>query len=132
MIGLHPIMGFFVEMTIKESKQDFGILRLGGVRSDAEQLELYKKGRGTKGPKVTWTYDSFHQYGLAVDLVAYDGSKFTWDEDLYDEIQRAGLAVIEKYDLPVNSGFEMWRRDLPHWQMDRTYKAKYDIRKIKS
>ena len=129
MIGLHPQMAFFIEMTIKESKQDFGILNKGGVRTNQEQKDMYAQGRITEGNKVTWTLDSYHQYGLAGDLVAYNNGKFNWKVKNYSEIIRAGKAVIKRYHLPVQHAFDVGLKgDYPHFQMTG-YKPYYDIRK---
>ena len=129
MIGLHPILAFFTEMTIQESGQDFGILNKGGVRTNKQQLDMYAQGRSEEGSKITWTKDSYHQYGLAVDLVAYNDGKFNWKEKNYKEIIRAGKDIIEEYSLPIENGFDIWNKDMPHWQMTG-YKPYYDIRKI--
>ena len=129
MIGIHPILAFAVEMAIKETKQDFTILSTGGVRTDAQQLAMYAQGRTTEGKKVTWTKNSYHQYGLAVDLVAWQNGKPSWKNKLYPEITKAMKSVIEKYDLPIEWGYDLWKKDLPHWQMTG-YREKYDIRKI--
>ena len=129
MIGLHPYMAFFIEETIKESKQDFGILNKGGVRTNKEQKAMYAQGRTTEGSKVTWTLDSYHQYGLAGDLVAYKNGKYSWDVKLYAEILRAGKVVIEKYNLPIEHAFDAGLKyDYPHWQLTG-FKPYYDVRK---
>ena len=130
MIGLHPIMGFFIEMLIKETKQDFGILNSGGVRTNKQQAYLYAQGRTREGNKVTWTLDSYHVYGLACDTVAYNNSKFNWEVKNYKEIIKAGESIIEKYDLPIQHAFDAGLKyDYPHWQMSG-YKPYYDIRKF--
>ena len=128
MIGLHPQIAFFIEETIKESKQDFGILNKGGVRTNQEQADMYAQGRIEEGSKITWTLDSYHQYGLAGDLVAYNSGRFNWDEKNYAEIIRAAKVVIKKYNLDIESGYELWGKDMPHFQMTG-YKPYYDIRK---
>ena len=126
---MHPAMAFFIEMTIQESKQDFGILNKGGVRTNQDQLDLYAQGRTTEGKKVTWTKDSYHQYGLAGDLVAYSNGKYNWKTKNYEEIIRAGKVVIERYKLPIEHAFDAGlKSDYPHWQMTG-YKPYYDIRK---
>ncbi len=129
-IGLHPILAFAVEMAIQESGQDFGVLNLGGVRTNKQQKDLYAQGRTREGNRVTWTLNSYHQYGLAVDLVAYNNGRFNWDVKNYAEITRAMKAVIKQYGLPIDHGFDLWGKDLPHWQMTE-YRPYYDIRKIK-
>ncbi len=120
MVGLHPIMAFAVEMAIKETKQDFMVLE--GVRTMKRQKELVASGNSK-------TYKSYHLYGLAADLVAYVDGKPTWEEKYYKEIGRAMKAVIKKYKLPIDWGFELWGWDMPHFQMTG-YRNKYDIRKI--
>lgn len=45
-----------------------------GYRTYAQQLALYAKGRWTKGPIVTWTLNSDHTKGLAVDLTLLNGT----------------------------------------------------------
>ena len=129
MIGLHPILAFAIEMAIKESKVDFGIIDGGGVRKDKTQLAYYAQGRTTEGKKITWTKDSYHQYGLAGDLITYVIGKFTWKDKYYKEIIRAMKVVIKRYNLPIDNGFDLWKRDKPHWQLTG-YKPYYDIRKI--
>ena len=127
MIGLHPVIAFAVEMAIKRTEQDFGILNRGGVRTDAEQAAMYAQGRTTEGSKITWTKDSYHQYGLAVDLVAYNNGKFNWKTKNYTEITKAMKSVIKEYDLPIEHGYDLWKKDLPHYQMSG-FKPYYDIR----
>lgn len=129
MVGLHPVLGFAVTEAIQITKQDFGIVNKGGVRTDAEQDDMYAQGRTKEGSKVTWTLDSYHQYGLAVDLVAYVDGAFTWEDRYYSDIAKAMKEVIEKHDLPIEWGFDLWGKDKPHFQMTG-YKNKYDIRKI--
>ena len=132
MIGMNGIMAFFLEMLIKESKQDFGILNGGGVRSNGTQADYYAQGRTKEGKKITWTLDSYHQYGLAADTVAYNNGKFNWKVKNYKEILRAGHVVIKKYNLPIEHAFQAGLKyDYPHWQMTG-FKPYYDIRKIRS
>lgn len=135
LVGVHPILGFAVTEAIKITKQDFGIVNRGGVRTDEEQQAMYNQGRLTEGNKVTWTLNSFHQYGLAVDLVAYVRNEFTWDEVYYEEIVNAMKEVIELHNLPIQWGFDLWQKDLPHWQiteLDGTdAREVYDIRKLR-
>lgn len=133
MIGLHPIMAFAVEMAIQRTSQDFTILSTGGVRTNKQQLAMYAQGRTTEGSKVTWTKNSFHQYGLAVDLVAYKRGA-SWDTKLYPAIVKAMKEVIEEYNLPIDWGYDLWQKDLPHWQITKLdgkdARKVYDIRKI--
>lgn len=125
MVGLHPYIAFAVEKAILITDQDFGVL--SGVRTNAQQSRLYDQGRTTEGSKVTWTMDSYHQYGLAVDLVAYVDGKYTWELKYYTAIVKAMKEVIADYNLPIEHGFDMWEKDWPHWQLTG-FKPTYDIR----
>jgi len=61
-----------------------------GYRSPIRQAKLYSQGRTAPGRIVTRArpFHSWHQYGLAGDMVVYRDGKWTWAPlDLY---QRAG------------------------------------------
>jgi peptidoglycan L-alanyl-D-glutamate endopeptidase CwlK len=118
--GVHPALAFAVTEAIKLSKQDFTVFE--GLRSVERQKELVAKGSSK-------TMDSYHLYGLAVDLVAIVDGKVTWEEKYYYEIGAAMKEVIARHSLPIDWGYELWKWDLPHWQMTG-YKDKYDIRKL--
>lgn len=45
-----------------------------GYRTYAQQLILYAQGRWRKGKRVTWTLDSNHCKGLAIDLTMLNGT----------------------------------------------------------
>ena len=72
---------------IFESKSDFKVIISQGIRTDAEQLELYKKGRKLIGGKwaivdrknvVTYTLKSKHIYGKAIDVAFIKDKKADW------------------------------------------------------
>ena len=83
-----------------------------GNRTKAEQAALYAKGRTTKGPKVTWTMNSRHIGGRAIDLTLFSGKNPVWESKHYD---RAGQ-IGEELGL-VWGG--RWRRtpDRPHFEL---------------
>lgn len=47
---------------------DVDIKIVCSLRTQAEQEKLYAKGRTEPGPRVTWTRNSKHKEGLAVDF----------------------------------------------------------------
>ena len=120
LVGVHPALAFCVTEAIKITTQDFMVL--DGVRTAQEQQKLVDRG-------VSKTNNSYHLYGLAVDLVAYVEGKPSWEPKYYDAIAVAMKRVIEKHNLPIEWGFDKWSWDLPHWQMTG-YRDKYDIRKL--
>ena len=120
LVGVHPILGFAVTEAIKISNQDFMVF--DGVRTEAEQRKLV--GRG-----VSKTNNSYHLYGLAVDLVAYVDGKPSWEEEYYSDIAAAMKFVIIEHNLPIDWGYDLWKWDLAHWQLTGM-KDKYDIRRL--
>ena len=69
-----------VHYAIGETKVDFGVIC--GLRTIEEQKELVAKG-------ASQTMKSKHLEGLAVDLMAYVGSRGSWELNIYDDIADA-------------------------------------------
>lgn len=124
LIGVHPILAFAVIEAIKITKQDFMVL--DGLRTAKEQRKLFNRG-------VSRTMNSYHLYGLAVDLVAYVDGKPSWG-NYYKEIGIAMKEVIKKHDLPIDWGFDLWQWDSPHWQISKLdgkdARKVYNVRKF--
>ncbi len=121
MVGLHPDIAFAVERAISVSGVDFGVI--DGVRTMERQRHLVAQGKSK-------TYNSYHLYGLAVDLVPFIDGRYRWDDDgAFALIDEAMKQVIAEHDLPIEWGYDKWGWDKPHWQMTG-YRNKYDIRKI--
>jgi len=121
LIGVHPILAFAVTEAIQITEQDFMVF--DGLRTQKEQRKMVRFG-------VSKTNNSYHLYGLAVDLVAYVDGKPTWEEPYYDGIEIAMKSVIKKYDLPIEWGKDKWGWDMPHWQITRDPVSKVDMRKL--
>ena len=51
-------------------------------RTPERQAWLYAQGRTRPGSKVTGAepWQSFHQYGMAVDFVLFEGGRWSWDD----------------------------------------------------
>ena len=121
LVGVHPILAFAVYEAIERVGIDFGVSE--GVRSVARQKKLVAKG-------VSKTMNSYHLYGLAVDLVPYHHGRYHWDSPSdFQQIATAMGEVIAEYGLPIEWGYEKWGWDMPHWQMTG-YRKRYDIRKL--
>ena len=125
LIGVHPMLSFAVTEAIKVTAQDFMVL--DGLRTEAEQAKLVARG-------VSKTNNSYHLYGLAVDLVAYVDGKPSWDVKYYQAIADAMKFVISKYDLPIEWGYDKWSWDMPHFQITtlegKDARRVYDARKL--
>ena len=124
---MNPILAFAVTMAIQRTEQDFGVLNKGGIRTVVEQADMYAQGRSKPGKKITWTLNSKHVEGNAVDLVAFVDGKPTWEEKYYKGIEVAMKSVIHDYALDIDWGFDLWGKDKPHWQITN---SDYDIRRL--
>jgi len=121
LVGVHPLLAFAVIEAIKISEVDFGVVE--GVRTLERQKWLKENG-------YSKTLNSYHLYGLAVDLVPYVDGNYRWDKiEHFEEIAKAMHTVIKKYNLPIQNGFDLWGWDRPHWQMTG-WRRHYDIRKL--
>lgn len=95
-----------VKTAITISNVDFGVIQ--GLRTIEEQRELVAKG-------ASQTMKSKHLEGLAVDLMAYVGSRGSWEMSLYDDIADAmKLAAIEE-GVPIRWGAAWQISDIREW-----------------
>lgn len=108
------------------------------LRTIKEQDALYAQGRTTKGPKVTNAKggSSFHNYGLAIDIVMIvDGKVASWDiakdwdlDQIADWVEV--VKIFKSYGWAWGGDWKS-SKDYPHF--DKTFgytwqklKAKYD------
>jgi peptidoglycan L-alanyl-D-glutamate endopeptidase CwlK len=109
--GLHPKVADGVSQMLTEAKaRGLSVGLFCGLRTAEEQDKLFNKV-----PKVTNAkgWDSWHQYGLAVDIVFKDEKgNWTWNEKKDWE----GLGKIGEMFGFVWGG--RWKfKDYPHFQM---------------
>jgi peptidoglycan L-alanyl-D-glutamate endopeptidase CwlK len=81
------------------------------------QAELFNQGRTTPGSIVTYAtaWKSYHQYGLAVDLVLKINGKWSWDNSgklkiMWDRMHSIGL----------ENGLQFLKFETPHLQIGNT------------
>jgi peptidoglycan LD-endopeptidase CwlK len=104
--GVDERMVRVVNTAITFSTVDFGVIQ--GLRTIEEQRELVAKG-------ASQTMKSKHLDGLAVDLMAYIGSRGSWELSLYDNIADAmKLAAIEE-DVAIRWGAAWQIPDIREW-----------------
>ena len=77
---VNPPLQEVTQLAIKKSRVDFGVIC--GVRTMAEQQALVDSG-------ASKTMKSKHLEGNAVDVMAYVGSRGSWEITLYDDIADA-------------------------------------------
>lgn len=110
---LHPKIRTAVRAFLEDAKKQGITLRItSGYRSVAEQNKLFAQGRTAGGRKVTNARggQSWHNYGLAIDVVQMVGQTPIWKAD-WERIGKIG----------ESHGFEWGGRwkfvDKPHFQM---------------
>jgi len=108
---------------IKNSPVDFGISY--GLRTPAEQFELYKQGRTKPGRIVTYKDGykqlSKHNYNpsKAVDIVCYNNLKVTWEPEYYKRVAVHVAKVALELEIKYTWGGEFRTlKDLPHYEVD--------------
>ena len=110
--GVDECLVKVVMRAIEISEVDFTVLE--GLRSLERQRELYAQGRTTPGKIVTWTMNSRHVEGKAVDLVP---SPVDWNDlEKFNKIKDAMFQAACEIDVNLR-----WGAD---WDGDGKYREK--------
>lgn len=112
---LHPQIQAKAREFIIRAERELGItLRVSsGFRGWEEQTRLYAQGRTAPGKRVTNAKagESYHNYGLALDVVEIKNGQPVWNNPKWNEIGALGESL----------GFDWggrWKRpDRPHFAM---------------
>ena len=120
--GVHPDMVKCVKSAIEWTKVDFGVIC--GMRTEAEQRELVAKG-------ASQTMASKHLEGLAVDLMAYVGSRASWELNLYDDIADAMAQAAKTHGVPIKWGAAWSIGNIAQWNssMEGAMNSYIDLRR---
>lgn len=105
----------------------FSVMVIEGVRTKARQAELYAQGRTKPGPVVTWTMQSKHIEGRAVDLAPLIDGKIDWsDAKKFDAISSAMFSAAKELGIAIRWGAdwdgdgrprERGESDSPHFEI---------------
>ena len=115
LVGVHPNLVKIVKRAIEITRQDFSVLE--GVRTPQRQQELYAQGRTAPGPIVTWTLNSPHLHGRAVDLVPYP---LDWND-----LKKFDAIAMAMFDAADELGFKLrWGAD---WDQDGNLREKGEL-----
>jgi peptidoglycan L-alanyl-D-glutamate endopeptidase CwlK len=113
---LAPFFANALKLAIKECQDEgYPIELFEGYRSPERQNYLWEQGRTREGKIVTHSsaWNSWHQYGLAADLVGKINGKWDWSLD-YDRIEQ----IMKEH------GFESLKFERVHFQMTGGMKIK--------
>lgn len=147
----HPKLRDELQKIYEEANKKLGKSRLRFsmiLRTFKEQDGIYAQGRTTKGKIVTYSKagQSYHNYGLAVDIVMLldkDGNgtfetaswetKADWDADKIADWMEV-VKVFKKYGWEWGGEFKSFK-DLPHFQKTfgktwQNLKALHDAKKF--
>lgn len=121
LVGVHPELVRVVELAIRLSTVDFVVTQ--GNRTQAEQDALYAQGRTKPGKVVTWTRNSNHIGGRAVDVAPFVGGALEWDENgklgLWPRIAEAFESAASELGVPIAWGGRWTKPDRPHFELAR-------------
>ena len=120
--GVHPDMVKCVKSAIEYTKVDFGVIC--GMRTEEEQKELVAKG-------ASKTMRSKHLTGHAVDLMAYLGSRASWELNLYDDIADAMAQASKEHNVPIKWGAAWSIGNIAQWNsgMEGAMNSYIDLRR---
>jgi peptidoglycan LD-endopeptidase CwlK len=93
--GVKEDLQWVVHRAISISTIDFGVIE--GLRSTERQRELVAKG-------ASKTMNSKHITGDAVDVLAYLGSRGSWELNLYDDIANAFRIAAQEHGVGIRWG----------------------------
>ena len=116
--GIHPDLEAIVKRAITITRIDFGVIQ--GLRTMEEQEKLYACG-------ASRTMKSKHLSGLAVDLMAYIGSRASWELNLYDDISDAMKQAAIEQNVPLRWGAAWNIADITNWMGDCQSAMEYYI-----
>lgn len=110
LIGVHPDLVRVVRRALELSTVDFAVLE--GLRTKKRQAELVKAG-------ASWTMNSRHLTGHAVDLAPFIGGAIRWDWPPFHELARAMDSASRELGIPIIWGGDWKVKDGPHFELDR-------------
>jgi peptidoglycan L-alanyl-D-glutamate endopeptidase CwlK len=125
--GVHPLLVDVVKMALAHTRTDFGVIY--GVRTLEEQKKLFEKG-------ASQTMKSYHLvqpdgYAYAVDLMAYVGSRASWELSLYDDLADAMKIAAKEHGAHIRWGGAWTVNDIRVWDgtMEEAMNSYVDLRR---
>lgn len=115
--GVHPDLLALYERTCEDflkvfsTTPNFQLFVIEGVRTRAKQLEYVQAGS-------SWTLNSKHLVGLAMDLGVQAYGRMRWEWPVYERLARfVVLPAARNLDLSVVWGGSWKSRDGPHFEL---------------
>lgn len=111
LIKLEPVKPELFDVVmeaIEITKVDFGVIC--GLRTEDEQRKLVASG-------ASQTMKSKHLTGDAVDLMAYIGSRGTWELNMYDDVAEAMREAAQNQGVRIRWGAAWTVPDIADWNL---------------
>lgn len=111
LIKLEPVKPELFDVVmeaIEITKVDFGVIC--GLRTEDEQRKLVDSG-------ASQTMKSKHLTGDAVDLMAYIGSRGTWELNMYDDVAEAMREAAQNQGVRIRWGAAWTVPDIADWNL---------------
>jgi len=120
--GVNNKLHSVVTTAIGLTNVDFGVTC--GLRTEKEQEDLVARG-------ASQTMKSKHLTGEAVDVVAYIGSRISWELNLYDDIADAFKEASVREGVGIRWGASWHIPDLRDWEgtAEEAMNAYIDLRR---
>ena len=122
LVGVHPDLVRVANLAIRLTTVDFVVVQ--GNRTQAEQDALYAQGRTKPGKVVTWTRNSNHIGGRAIDVAPWVNGAVEWDDNgklgLWPRIAEAFKSAAKELGVEIVWGGD-WKttKDRPHFELVR-------------
>lgn len=113
--GVKPDLVRVCRRAAEISTQPFQIVQ--GNRTQAEQNALYAQGRTKPGQVVTWTKNSKHIGGGAIDFAALVGGRINWQEKYYPPIAAAFKKAASEAGIGIAWGGDWKTKDWGHIEL---------------
>ena len=89
----------------------YDILVIEGVRTKERQADLYSQGRTKPGKIITWTMQSKHLDGKAVDVVMLKNGTIDWnDSKSFEDLGKIMIAKATELGVQLRWGYD-WDGD---------------------
>ena len=93
----------------------FQIRIVEGIRTQDRQNELYEQGRTKPGKMVTWTRNSKHLTGDAIDLAPVQNGIILWeDKAKFAEIKQAMMKASDDLGIGIRWGGNWDMENIPY------------------
>lgn len=111
LVGVHTDLVIVTTTALMMSDLDFMVTE--GLRTESRQRQLVASG-------ASWTLNSRHLTGHAVDLAVWLDGNVRWDWNLYERLATVMEEAAAHHRIPIVAGAR-WRSfpDGPHFELSR-------------